>query len=133
DRTPGGLRFRHPLLRKALLDRLGPARLPVAHARAAQALESLGRSPARVGRHLVEAKDPVAAVPHLLRAAEPQAAPGAYTAALATVSTAREHATGEHLARLLALRADLLLAKGEIGRASCRDKVRVAGAREKSD
>lgn len=28
DRTPGGLRFRHPLLRKALLDRLGPAGCP---------------------------------------------------------------------------------------------------------
>lgn len=125
DRTPGGLRFRHPLLRKALLDRLGPARLPVAHAhaRAAQALESLGRSPARVGRHLVEAKDPVAAVPHLLRAAETQAALGAYTDALATVSTAREHATGEHLARLLALRADLLLAKGD---RSARDAFRAA-------
>src|SRR5690606_32137848 len=122
---PGGLRFRHPLLRKALLDRLGPARLPVAHAhaRAAQALESLGRSPARVGRHLVEAKDPVAAVPHLLRAAETQAALGAYTDALATVSTAREHATGEHLARLLALRADLLLAKGD---RSARDAFRAA-------
>lgn len=113
DRGPGCLRFRHPLLRNALLTRLGPGREPAVHARAARALDSLGRSPARVGRHLLEANDPVAAVPYLVRAAETEGSLGAYNDALATVSSVRPHATGEELARLLALRADLLLAKGD--------------------
>lgn len=69
--------------------------------------------PARVGRHLLEANDPVAAVPYLVRAAETEGSLGAYNDALATVSSVRPHATGEELARLLALRADLLLAKGD--------------------
>src|SRR5690606_3192985 len=73
----------------------------------------LGRSPARIGRHLVESGDRRAAVPYLLAAAETEASLGAYSDALATLSSIAAEVDDEHRVRLLGLRADLLLALGE--------------------
>jgi DNA-binding SARP family transcriptional activator len=110
-----GYEFRHPLLRSSLLDATGPNGLRAAHRRAAAALAELGRSPARIGRHLVLAGDTAAAVPWVLRAAETEAALGAYQDALATLQPIETQVTGEDRERLLALRADLLSVCGDAG------------------
>jgi DNA-binding SARP family transcriptional activator len=113
-RTEQGFSFGHPLQREALLDRwAGPGRRRAAHRDAARALERLGRSPGRIGHHLVQAGEAAAAVPWVLRAAETQAALGAYRDALATLEEVRAAATGADAARLLALRADLLHVCGD--------------------
>ena len=111
---PGGSghRFRHRLVRDALLDFLAPHRLRRVHLDAARRLEELGASPARIGHHLVEAGEPRRAVPHLLAAAETEAAMGAYRDALALVDAVWPNATGLERSRLVALRADLLMALG---------------------
>ena len=53
------------------------------------------------------------AVPYLLRAAETEAAVGAYRDALVLVDAVRPHATGAHRATALSLRGDLLNAIGD--------------------
>lgn len=114
-RTPGGLAFRHKLLRDALLSRLHPGERREIHTRAARALESLGGPASRIGRHFVEAGDYDSAIPWVLRAAETNASLGAYSSALAGLSSVQDHATGEDHVRLLCLRADLLLAMADRG------------------
>ena len=52
-------------------------------------------------------------MPYLLRAAETEAAVGAYRDALALVDAVRPHATGAHRATALSLRGDLLNAIGD--------------------
>jgi hypothetical protein len=84
-----GYRFRHQLLRESLLDRTPPHRRRQLHRDAAARLEALGASPARVGHHLLQAGDSAAAAPHLLRAAETEAAMGAYRDALDLVDAVR--------------------------------------------
>ncbi|MFD2093477.1 ATP-binding protein [Blastococcus deserti] len=114
-RTERGFVFGHALQREALLERwTGPGGRRAAHVAAARALERLGRSPGRIGRHLVQAGETAAAVPWVLRAAETEAALGAYRDALATLEDVRSAATGEDAARLLALRADLLSVCGDL-------------------
>jgi DNA-binding SARP family transcriptional activator len=112
-RSPTGFTFRHALVRQALLDRLPPQRRTVLHRAAAGALRDLGRSPMRIGRHLVLAGDRAAAVPWLLTAAETETALGAYQDALALLDDIRSAATGPDLTRLLTLRGDLLLARAD--------------------
>ena len=114
-RAPTGYAFRHALLRDAVLDRLRPSEFRALHRRAAVALESLARSPARIGYHLVQAGDPAAAVPWMLRAAETSAALGAYREAMSTLEQVRPQAVGVDLARLLSLRAELLMASADAG------------------
>ena len=55
------------------------------------------------------------AVPSMLRAAETEAALGAYRDALNTLASVRDQAHGADLARLLGLRADLLMAGADSG------------------
>ena len=57
-------------------------------------LIELGASAARIGHHLLESGAAADAVPYLLRAAETEAAVGAYRDALALVDAVRPHATG---------------------------------------
>jgi tetratricopeptide repeat protein len=102
------------LLRNALLDALAPDDRRSAHLDAARTLEKLGRSPARIGHHLVQAGQEAAAVPWILTAAETEAALGAYRDALATLETVRAAASGPDVVRLLALRADLLSACADL-------------------
>ncbi|MCV2491282.1 AAA family ATPase [Geodermatophilus sp. YIM 151500] len=115
-RTREGLAFGHALQREALLDRwLGQGGRRAAHRAAARALQRLGRSPGRIGHHLVHAGNTAAAVPWVLEAVRTEAALGAYRDALAMLETVRGSATGEDRADLLALRADLLAACGDLG------------------
>jgi hypothetical protein len=73
------------------------------------------RRPASAPTHLLQAGNQAAAVPYLLTAAESSAALGAYRDALDLVERVRDVATGAHRARMLSLRADLLLAVGNVG------------------
>ena len=113
ERTLGGYRFRHPLIRDALLEAIPPHRRRVLHRVCAERLAALDASPARIGHHLLAAGDSAAAVPHVLRAAETAAAVGAYRDALSLVDSIRAAANGSAERRVLALRADLLAAIGD--------------------
>jgi DNA-binding SARP family transcriptional activator/tetratricopeptide (TPR) repeat protein len=107
-----GYRFRTGRIRERLLADLPPHRLQRLHRDAAAALRTVGAAPARIGTHLLHAGNPTGAVPYLLTAAESSAALGAYRDALDLVDRVRDIATGADRARMLALRADLLLAVG---------------------
>jgi len=113
ERGQSGYRFRHQLVRDALLDPVPPLRRRRIHADAAHRLIELGASAARIGHHLRESGGGVEAVPYLLRAAETEAAVGAYRDALALIEALRPDAVGAHRATALALRADLLNALGD--------------------
>jgi tetratricopeptide (TPR) repeat protein len=90
-------------------------------------LIALGASPARIGHHLLAAGDSAAAVPYILRAAETEAAVGAYRDALALVDSIRRVAGDGDGPRALALRADLLAALGDAAAATAyREAIEVA-------
>jgi hypothetical protein len=108
-----GYRFRHCLIRDALLDAVPAHRRRQVHRDTAQRLIDLRASPARIGHHLLQSGAGADAVPYLLRAAETESAVGAYRDALALVDAIRPHATGTHRTMALALRADLLTAIGD--------------------
>lgn len=108
-----GYRFRHALVRDALLEDLPPHRRRRIHRDAADRLIELGASTARIGHHLLQAGATSEAVPHVLRAAETDAALGAYRDALELVDSVRPHATGAERSRALSLRGDLLNALGD--------------------
>jgi DNA-binding SARP family transcriptional activator/tetratricopeptide (TPR) repeat protein len=126
ERTPDGYRFRHQLIREALLDAVPPHRQRVLHRACAHRLAGLGASPARIGHHLLAAGDAQAAVPHVLRAAETEAAVGAYRDALALVDSVRHVATGADRPRTLALRAQLLEALADPAAAAAYQDAMVA-------
>lgn len=108
-----GHRFRHPLIRETLVDRM-PASLRTAERReVGETLAGLGAPPNRVAHHLLAAGLPARAAPYVLQAAETAGALGAYRDALALVDAVRAHASREVLPRLLARRGDLLLALGD--------------------
>ncbi len=112
-RTESGFRFRHALIRDALLDDIAPAEARAFHRQAAAKLSAIGAAPARVAHHLIAAGQRSDAVPYVLQAVETEAALGAYRDALALVDAVREHAKSADRARLLALRAYLLSAVGD--------------------
>ncbi len=94
-----GYRFRHGLVRDALLDDVPPHRRRRIHRDAASRLIELQASAARIGHHLLQSGAPADAVPYLLRAAETEAAVGAYRDALALVdcgSAARHGSPPRH-------------------------------------
>ena len=115
ERTGAGYRFRHSLVRDALLDGLPPHRLLPLHRQAAEALRGLGASPARIGHQLLQAGDVAAAAPFLLQAARTDAAIGAYRDALALIDAVRHDVRDPERGPLLALRADMLMATGDAG------------------
>jgi hypothetical protein len=115
ERIGAGYRFRHSLVRDALLDGLPPHRLLPLHRRAAEQLRELGGSPARIGHQLLQAGDVGAAAPFLLEAARTDAAIGAYRDALALIDAIRQDVRDPERGPLLALRADMLMATGDAG------------------
>ena len=128
ERTLAGFRFRHPLIRDALLDGIPPHRRRQLHRLCAERLVAADASAARIGHHLLAAGDPVAAVPHVLRAAETAAAVGAYRDALTLVDSIRTHASGTAAERVRALRADLLATIGDpTAMAAYRSAIAAAG------
>jgi len=108
-----GYRFRHSLIRDALTEDVPAHRRRLVHRDTARRLVELGASPARIGHHFLAAGAGADAVPHLLSAAETEAAVGAYRDALALVDAIRPHAAGPGRTRALSLRADLLTAIGD--------------------
>ncbi|HEX2381501.1 MAG TPA: AAA family ATPase [Acidimicrobiales bacterium] len=108
-----GYRFRHTLVREALLEDVPPHRRRRIHRDAANRLIDLHASPARIGHHLLQSGAESEAVPYVLRAAETEAAVGAYRDALALVDTVRSVVTGAPRAAALMLRGDLLNAIGD--------------------
>jgi len=111
--TAAGYRFRHSLLRDALLEEVPPHRRRRIHRDAADRLIGLAASSARIGRHLLQAGAAGEAAWWLLRAASTEAAIGAYRDALDLVDAVLPHAGGPQRAEALALRADLLNALGD--------------------
>jgi len=118
ERTGAGYRFRHSLVRDALLDGLPPHQLLPLRRQAATVLEDLGASPARIGHQLLQAGDVHPAAPFLLQAALAEAAIGAYRDALSLIDAVRIDVRGPERAPLLALRADMLMATGDAGAVS---------------
>ncbi len=108
-----GYRFRHTLVREALLEDVPPHRRRRIHRDAANRLIELHASPARIGHHLLQAGMESDAVPYLLRAAETEAAVGAYRDALALVDTVRPFVSGDTRTTAFMLRGDLLNAIGD--------------------
>jgi DNA-binding SARP family transcriptional activator/tetratricopeptide (TPR) repeat protein len=108
-----GYRFRHTLVREALLEDVPPHRRRRIHRDAASRLIDLHASPARIGHHLLQSGAESEAVPYLLRAAETEAAVGAYRDALALVDTIKPVVSGTQRAAALMLRGDLLNAIGD--------------------
>jgi DNA-binding SARP family transcriptional activator len=115
ERMAAGYRFRHSLVRDALLDGLPPHRLLPLHRRAAEALRGLIASPARIAHQLLQGGDVGAAAPILLQAARTEAAIGAYRDALSLIDAVRTDVRDPERGPLLALRADMLMATGDAG------------------
>ena len=82
-----GFRFRHPLLRESLLDRLPAHQRGRAHSQVAEALAELGRPPRRVAHHLLAAGLVSRAVPSSSGRCR-RVAPSAPTATSSLSSTA---------------------------------------------
>ncbi len=88
------LRFRHELVRQALIDQIAPHRRLKMHRQAAQRLAELEAAPAIVARHWLEGGSPREAMPWLLTAARDAARLAAFSDAL------------RHLEPVLAFQAD---------------------------
>lgn len=111
--TESGYRFRHALVREALLEQMPPYVESTARREVAERLGELGAPPGRVAHHYLAAGLQSKAVPFALRAVETAGALGAYRDALALVDLVREHADPAELPRLLSRRGDLLMALGD--------------------
>lgn len=109
----GAYRFRHELVRRALLDDLPPHRRLAVHREAARRLAAAGQRPELVARHLLAGEQPAEAVPWLLEAARRAVAVGAFADARGAVeellAAAPAHVEG------LVLRAEVLDALGDVG------------------
>ena len=131
--TGSGYRFRHPLIRDALLDDIPPAQQRLFHHQAAARLGAVGAPPARIAHHLIAAGQLSDAVPHVIQAVETEAAIGAYRDALALVDAVRDQANPHDRGLLLALRANLLAALGDRSTIDAyRDAIAVAAESERS-
>jgi tetratricopeptide (TPR) repeat protein len=105
-----GYRFRHALVRDALLATYSPHDRSREGRDVAERLAALGGSAARVAHLFVASGHPVQAIPYARPAIETAGALGAYRDALALLDAVVDHATGTDRAHLLARRGDLLTA-----------------------
>jgi tetratricopeptide (TPR) repeat protein len=106
-----GYRFRHELVRQALLEAVPPHRRIAIHRGAARGLAVAGGQPARVARHWLDGGCPDEAVDWLLAAARQAVGLGAFVDALGHLDSLLEHAP--HHAVGLCLRAEVLDALGD--------------------
>jgi tetratricopeptide (TPR) repeat protein len=113
DPADPGFRFRHALVREALIESMPAHARAAARHRVADRLAELGAPPGRVAHHYLAAGLASRAVPFVLRAVETAGALGAYRDALTLIDGVRSHLSGEEAPRLLARRGDLLLALGD--------------------
>jgi DNA-binding SARP family transcriptional activator/tetratricopeptide (TPR) repeat protein len=104
-------RFRHELVRRALVDDLPPHRRVTLQREAAGRLANAGAAPHRVAHHLLAAGDGPAAVPWLLDAARAAAGIGAYADARRQIERLLQQTPG-HVDGLI-LRAEVLDALGD--------------------
>jgi len=110
----GRFRFRHALVRDAVVRALPSHRLAAAHREvAARLCGAANVTPARIAHHLLEGERPKDAVAWLARAAREAAQVAAYSDALDFLQVALRHAARAEREALLPLRADLLLATGD--------------------
>ncbi len=107
----GHYRFRHDLVRQALLEQLAPHRRIAIHRETAERLDAVDAAPALIGRHWVAGGLPGRATPFLLAAARDAVGVGAYADALALLDRLLAHDPGH--AEALVLRAESLDARGE--------------------
>jgi DNA-binding SARP family transcriptional activator/tetratricopeptide (TPR) repeat protein len=114
-----GHRFRHQLVREALIEQMAPSVAVTARRAVAEALARIGAPASRVAHHFLAAGLPRRAIPYVARAVEVDGSLGAYRDALALLDAVRDHADGSpELPRLLMRRGDLLLALGDPGAVS---------------
>ncbi len=105
-----GYRFRHALVRDALLAGFSPHERSRAGRDVAERLADLDTPPTRVARLFVASGHPRQAVPYARPAIETAGALGAYRDGLALLDAVVDHASGVDRGHLLARRGDLLLA-----------------------
>jgi DNA-binding SARP family transcriptional activator/tetratricopeptide (TPR) repeat protein len=110
----GRYRFRHDLVRRALIEQVRPHRRIVMHRDAARGLAGTGAPPGLVARHWLDGGRPDEAVEWLLVAARHARSVGAFTDALGHLEPLLSHVP--HHAEALLLRAEVLDALGD-GRA----------------
>ncbi len=107
----GLYRFRHDLVRQALVERIAPHRRLQLHCEAAERLASAGASKAMLARHLIAAGRLDEAAPHLLTAARDAVRVGAFTDAIKHLEPLLTYRPGD--AEGLSLRAECLEATGD--------------------
>jgi DNA-binding SARP family transcriptional activator/tetratricopeptide (TPR) repeat protein len=113
ERAELGYRFRHALVREALLQTMSPSVEATALREVAEALAQTNAPPGRIAHQFLAAGLAARAVPYALRAVETAGALGAYRDGLSLIDAVRPHASPAELPRLLARRGDLLLALGD--------------------
>jgi tetratricopeptide (TPR) repeat protein len=106
-----GYRFRHELVRQALVEAVAPHRRIAIHRDAARGLAAASGQPARVARHWLEGGRPDEAVDWLLTAARQAVGLGALVDALGHIDSLLAHAPRH--ADGLCLRAEVLDALGD--------------------
>ncbi|AOW14433.1 hypothetical protein LPB72_03125 [Hydrogenophaga crassostreae] len=109
----GQYRFRHELVRQALLDQVPPHHRQRMHREIALQLANMDAVPAHVARHWLEAGRPGDALPWLLAAARDAARLAAFSDALRHLAPALAFQPG-HI-EALCLRAEALDAMGDLG------------------
>ena len=110
ESAEAGYRFRHALVREALLSTFSPPDRSRAGRQIAEQLAALGAPPARVAHLFVASGHPVQAIPYARPAVETAGALGAYRDGLALLDAVVDHSSGTDRAHLLARRGDLLMA-----------------------
>lgn len=108
-----GYRFRHALVRDAVLATFAEHDRSRAGRDVAERLAALGAPATRVAHLFLASGHPVQAIPYARQAVETAGALGAYRDGLALIDAVIGHASGTDRAHLLARRGDLLLALGD--------------------
>jgi len=111
--TEGRYRFRHELVRQALVEEIPPHQRLKLHREAAARLARAGAPPAAVARHFIAGGSQGAAAPYLRTAAREAARVGAFTDALKCLEPLLEYKPDDGLG--LAIRAECLEAIGDPG------------------
>jgi len=124
----GRYRFRHALLRQALVDAVPPHRRGGLHRSVAERLQQAGAAPGLLARHWLAAGELERALPHALAAAREAFRLGAYQDVLRHVAPLLEQRPAEPQA--LALRAEALDALGRPGTLAAYDAAAAVAAPE---
>ena len=116
----GRYRFRHALVRQALVDQVAPHERLAVHRDAARRLTVAGAPPAVVARHWLAGGRPDEAVGPLLQAAEQAMGLGAFAAAVSFLEPLLAHEPAHPAA--LRLRAEALDVMGDVGTVAAYDE-----------